>query len=232
LRSYQCKIQIWGPLAWVHIHHYPLQNYNVHHQCGTSHSESLHLQYSYIIVSCYMQWHKKEVLGINTSFRLIWRSHKLVELLKIEHSSHLKYSNKGLTICRSDVMKQRIQSCKMQIGHEGTTRKWRDNAKGCYPLFFKRVCCEQSFIQSYKNIITTHYIISSKNTKTYRKHDSLFNYLISYFFDFLHSLPPTAGFFTRKYLYFRQESQSLRVYLHYKLIQKYKVFSKINYLDA
>ena len=128
-------------------------------------------------------------------------------------------------------MKQRIQSCKMLMGHEGTT-SGETMIKGDILYFSKGCVVSNISFQSYKNIISTHYIISSKNTKTYRKHDSLFNYLISYFFDFLHSLPPTAGFFTRKYLYFRQESQSLRVYLHYKLIQKYKVFSKINYLDA
>jgi len=63
----------------------------------------------------------------------------------------------------------------MLMGHEGTT-SGETMIKGDILYFSKGCVVSNISFQSYKNIISTHYIISSKNTKIYRKHDSLFHY--------------------------------------------------------
>jgi len=127
-------------------------------------------------------------------------------------------------------MKQRIQSCKMLMGHEGTT-SGETMIKGDILYFSKGCVVSNISFQSYKNIISTHYIISSKNTKIYRKHDSLFHFLDRIFLTSCIHCHPQLHFLQKK-MYSRHESQLLRVYPHLQTHSEIQKKFKDNYLDA
>jgi len=113
----------------------------------------------------------------------------------------------------------------MLMGHEGTT-SGETMIKGDILYFSKGCVVSNISFQSYKNIISTHYIISSKNTKIYRKHDSLFHY-----WDRIFWLPAFIAthscIFCKKKCILDMKASYLECIRIYKLIQKYKKNSKI-----